>query len=375
MRKIKFILIIILISVIATGCWDMVEINQRLFPYTIGVDLNNKEGEKYIITITYPNINGIGKNPTQKERIHIISTESSSVFEGASQMYTRLQYPFYFKHLRVLVLGHEVARDEESVRQILDGLNRDFIINKKLRITTSEGKAMDLLLSIPSANRQEVIEGTLFSMLKDRKYTSRYSPQTLTGFIKDMDMINVTTMPRSAAHGDDIKVFGACLYKNYKFICHLGEIDNRSMEILKGKVKSDIIDSDFKGENISFSINGVKAKKSLVNQSENLKVRIDIEIEGVLQEYILMKNDSTDGREMLKEMEKAIGNTLQKEIENTLKILQKENKADAIGIGEYISKFHPKVWEQVSEDWDEVFSEMEIEVNINPKIRRKGLVK
>ena len=55
-------------------------------------------------------------------------------------------------------------------------------------------------------------------------------------------------------------------------------------------------------------------------------------------------------------------------------MLQKEYKADAIGVGEYISKFHPKVWKEVSEDWDEIFSQMDIEVALTVDVRRRGLV-
>jgi len=126
MKK-RFILVIVTISfILTTGCWGMIEINQRIFPYSIGVDLNDNEGEKYIITISYPNINAIGKNATQEDRIHIVSTVASSVFEGIEQLSTRLPYEVYFKHLKVVVFGQELAKDECAVREILDGMSRDY---------------------------------------------------------------------------------------------------------------------------------------------------------------------------------------------------------------------------------------------------------
>ncbi|WP_406242761.1 Ger(x)C family spore germination protein [Tissierella carlieri] len=374
MKKFKLILIIIILTFLTTGCWDMIEINQRLFPYSIGVDLNDGEGEKYIITISYPNINAIGKNATQQERVHVISTIAPSVFQGSSQLYTRLQYPFYFKHLRVLVLGHEVARDGDAIREILDGLNRDFVINKKIRLVMAEEKARDLLSAVPGAKRQEVIEGTLFSMLRRTRTTSRYTPQTLTGFIKNTDIGGVALMPRTAAHGEDIKVFGACIFKNYEFIGHLGELENRAISLIRGSVKSDIIDAKLGDAPISYSLTDASAKKKLVREGENLKVRIDVELEGALQEYILRDNPLIDSASTLKDMEKAIETKLKEEINKTLELLQKEYKADAIGVGEYISKFHPKVWKEVSKDWDEIFSQMDIEVALTVEIRRRGLV-
>ena len=183
--------ILILISIIAliftTGCWDMVEINQRLFLFH-RYRFKSGEGDPYIITISYPNIYSIGKNATQEDRVYVISTIATSLFQGANQLSTRLQYPFYLKHLRVVIFGEELSKDGHMVREILDGINRDYVINKKIRLLSAEGMARDVLMGALKAKRQQVIEGTLFSMLRNDKWTSRYTAQTLTDFIRDTDM-------------------------------------------------------------------------------------------------------------------------------------------------------------------------------------------
>lgn len=374
MKRLIILLMIIILAIVFSGCWDMVEINQRLFPYTIGVDFNPKEGEKYLITISYPNINAIGKNATQADRVHIISTTSSSVFEGSRQLLTRLPYSFYYKHLRVLIIGQELAKEEESIRQILDGLNRDFIINKKIRMVVAENKAQDILLSVPKAKRQEVIEGTIFSMLREDSGASRYTPQTLTEFIKNMDIGGVALMPRIEAYDEDIKVFGGAIFKNYALIGHIGELENISISLMKGELSRSLIDARFNGITISYAITGTQVKKKLEKKDGNIIIKLNIETEGTLQEHILQDKTSTNHIEQLKDMEKAINNYLEGQINKTLEILQKEYKADVIGIGEYIYKFHPKVWKEISSDWDEVFSTIDIEVVVDSKIRRKGLL-
>ena len=115
--------------------------------------------------------------------------------------------------------------------------------------------------------------------------------------------------------------------------------------------------------------------RKLIKDEKNLKLKIDIEAEGSLQEYIIKDKQEADEEEELKNMEKAIKKVMERDIDHTLEVLQKQHKADAIGIGEYISKFHPKVWKEVSKDWDEIFSEMEIEVNVTSRVRRRGLIK
>lgn len=374
MKKKTLIVIIIAISILTTGCWDMVEINERLFPYSIGVDLNDGDGERYIVSISYLNINAIGKNAIQEERVFIVSTTASSIFEATRQLSTILPYPFHLKHLRVLVLGEDLAKDGHLVRQIMDGLSRDYIINKKIQIAVGEGKAQEILQAVPRSARQEEIEGSLFSMLRGDKTTSRYTPKSLTDFIQTTDKSGIAIVPRAAVYEDDIKIFGGAIFRNYCLIGNLGEIENRSIALMRDKVKTELIDAPYKDTTLSYTITGQSTKKKLIKNDGKLSIKLDIETEGSLQEYIIMDDPPINSERIRKEMEDAIDIVLNKEIMDTLEILQKKYKADAIDIGEYISKFHPKVWKEVSENWDEVFSEMEIDAIVSSKIRRRGLV-
>ncbi|MDR7857580.1 Ger(x)C family spore germination protein [Tissierella sp.] len=373
MKKILLI-IIIAILILTTGCWDMVEINQRIFPYSIGVDLNHDEGEDYILTISYLNINAIGKNATQQERVFVVSIPATSIFEGTKKMSHIVQYPFYFKHIRALIIGEELANDSHRMREILDGLSRDYVINKKLLIATAEGKAEDVLKSVPKATKQEVIEGTVYTLLNNTGSSVRYRSKPLTDFIQGMDQ-GAVIVPRIKVENNDLKVFGGCIIKDYEVVGHIGEVENRGITFLVGEVKTGIIDAPYNDATLSYEITGQNMKRKLIKGEKNLKFKIDIETQGSLQEYIIRDKPEIDGEEKLKNMEKSIKEVMEKEINHTLEVLQKEHKADVIGVREYISKFHPKIWKEVSQDWDEVFSEMEIEVNVTPRLRRVGLIK
>lgn len=373
MKKIKFIIIIILISLLTTGCWDMIEINQRIFPYSIGVDKDGEAG-KFIVTISYPNINAIGKNANQEDRIFIVSTNADSVFEGAKELSTRLPYPFYFKHLRVLVFGEELAKDSKVVREILDGMARDFVINKKISLLVAEGRAEDLLKFKLKAKRQEVIEGALVSMLSKDKDIATYTNQTLSKFIKDTDLNNVALVPKAKHSEDDIKMYGGCIFKDYAYIGHLNEKQNRVVDIItKGEDKA-LLDIPFEDTTISFDLTGTKVEKKLIEEKGNIKMKFNIEMEGRLQEYTLQENSNGANQDFIEKIEDNIAKQFEKEVRDTVDVLQNKYKADALGIGEYIQKFHPRVWKKIGEDWDEIFPQMDIECNIDAKLRRRGLL-
>lgn len=375
MKKKILILTIIIMLLLTTGCWDMVEINQRIFPYSIAIDKNEGESDKYLVTISYLNINAIGKNATQEERVFTVSTEATSVFQAAKKLSTSIPYPFYYKHLRVILIGSELAKDGHEVRQIMDGMSRDFIINKKVQIVMGEDKAKDILNIVPKSHKQEKIEGTLFSMLKDSKTANRFSPKTLTDFIQSTDEGGVAMVPIMAVEKEEIKVFGGAIFKDYCFIGKIDEIENRSISFMRNKIKEELIDVPYDGSMISYAITGQDLKRKLIKEDKNLIMKLDIKVEGSLQEYIIKDNVKNDDVKVIREMENAINEKLKKEIDEVLYIIQKQYKADAIHVGEYISNFHPKIWKEVEKDWDEIFSEMEIRVTVDSKIRRRGLIK
>ncbi len=373
MKKKTLLLIMVTSIIFLTGCWDMVEINQRIFPYSIGVDINEGgDGGKYLVTISYPNINAIGKNASQKEQLYAISTTATSIFEGSRHLATRVQYPFYFKHLRVLVLGEDLAKDEVLVRQVMDGLNRDFAISKKVQMVVVEGKAKDLIET--KTKRQEVIEGRIFALLKNDKTSARFTSQTLTDFIKSTDANGVALVPKAVGKKDEAKISGGALFKKYKFIGYIGELENRAISMVKGKVRRELVETEHNGVTLSYSITDLRAGKKLITTEEGMKIRISIETEGTLQEYILEDRPTINTDEILNSMEKAVEKQLKKELEKTIEVLQQEYNADALGIAEYLSKFHPRVWKEVEKDWDAIFPNIDFEVSVDVKMRRRGLI-
>ncbi len=373
MKKISLLIIVLTVAVLITGCWDMIEINQRLFPYSVGVDKDG-DGARLKVTISYPNINAIGKNASQEDSIYIVSASADSVFEGARELSTRLPYPFYFKHLRVLVFGEELAGDGKLVKEILDGMARDFIINKKIRLVVAEGKAEDILMFKPNAKKQGVIEGALLSMLSKDKKIATYTPQTLTEFIQSTDLNNIALMPKAKTKEDEIKLFGGCIFKDYACIGDLDEKENRVVALVTGKENKALLMTEYEDIIISFMVSGAKIKKKLIWGEGNLKVNFNIEMEGKLQEYILEENTKKSDEDFIKGLEDAMSECFKNQVEETVEVLQKVYQADALQIGEYIQKFHPKVWKEIEEDWDEIFPTMDIECNVKVKLRRRGLL-
>lgn len=370
----KRILIILLFSLIfLSGCWDKVEIEQRIFVSDIGVDLYEKEKmNRFIVTYQYPNINAIGKNATEDKKSFVLSTPCSSIFQASRELSTKSPFPFYFKHVKVLILGEELLKEENLVREVIDELNRDTKINKKIQIIAAEGKAKDILNT--NISREHTVDGFIYSTVKDNKTSSRFTSQTLTGLISDLDFSGVTLIPRITIRDNRYNISGGCIMKNYKQVAWIDEKENRAISLLNNKVKNETIDTIYKGDLVSYTVTDTRANKK-VRIDDGIKADFSIQIEGYLQGYILDQDKTAFRNEVLKEMEEVMEREVKREVEKTINKLQKTHKADIIGIGEHLSKFQPRTWKKIKDNWEEIFPNIDINVTIDVKIRRTGLTK
>ena len=370
----KFFLILIILSLLfLTACWDMEEINRRAFVSSIGMDLNKTSGlDKYVVTYIYPNINAIGKSATEDKKKFIIVVPSSSMFQAGRSASVHQEFPFYYKHLKVLMIGEELAENEKLMRQLIDELNRDTKINKKIQILVAKGEAKEVLGSKSNVIHEDI--EAIYNILKDNRSASRFTPQTLTGMIKELDYNNVALVPSVESKGKKVSISGGAIIKDYKLIGRLNTIENRSVAFLKNVVKTELVEVEYKERLLSYNITNSKCHKSIKIDGD-VNVDISLNIEGYLQGYTVRDDINVYDSKVLEEMEKVIEKQLEKEIKDVLELSQKKYNADLIGIGGHLSKYEPSAWDKIKGKWDEIYPEIRFNVSVNAKIRGTGLIK
>ena len=374
MKK-SLIIIIALMTIFLTGCWDVIEINERIFVTAVGIDWNedpNIENE-YLVTYVYPNIASIKKGESQKEAKFMKSTVAKTPFDGSRQLTTRLDKPLFFRHMKVIVIGEELLKKPDKIKEFFDGLGRDPRINRKVQIIVAQGKAKDVLST--KTEQEVVVGGYLNSMLRNKKVASRFSAQTFSDIMEDLQVSNVSMAPRAVPKKDEFKLSGSAIIKDYKLIGWLGEYENSLVAMVKGDFISEIVNVPYKDTIVSYIISNAICKKNVHVDNENINVDINIFTEGYLQEYKYESETNAFDEEFLKIVEKNVKNKVEKDLEKVIGDLQNKYRADILCIGEHISKFEPGLWEEVEGNWEEVFSNLNINVNVDAKIRRTGLTK
>ncbi|MCG4583237.1 Ger(x)C family spore germination protein [Anaerosalibacter bizertensis] len=372
----KYLIIIIaLMAIFLTGCWDVIEINERIFVTAVGIDLNedpNIENE-YLVTYVYPNIASIKDGGSQKENKFVKSTVVETPFEGSRELTTRLDKPLFFRHMKVIVIGEELLKKPDKIKEFFDGLGRDPRINRKVQIIVAQGKAKDVLST--KTEQELVVGGYLNSMLKNKQLAARFSNRTFSDVMKDLQVSNVSMIPRAVPKKDEFKLSGSAIIKDYKLIGWLGETENSLVALAKGDVISEIVNVPYKDTVVSYVISNAICKKDVHTDNEDINVDINIFTEGYLQEYKYEGETNAFDQEFLKTVEKRVKYKIEKDLEKIIGDIQNKYNADILCIGEHISKFEPDLWKEIEEDWDEIFPTLNINVHADVKIRRTGLTK
>ncbi|GEM_PF-558406 len=387
-RKAIFLL---LISFLLTGCWDKVEIEDRAHISAVGIDKYSSSAEedkvadidgetkdakeakdternKYTFTFSFP-------NETKKEVTDIIiATVGDALYSVSRIMADRTNKELFLGHLRTVIIGVDVAKDSRSFREILDGIENNELLSRRVVLAMTDDSAGDIIKVKPTM--QPRVGQFIAELFRRRDRTPRAPSGSVGDILKDLHETGNALIPRITAGKTDVKVAGAGIISDYQFKGWLGEVETALLMLLKGETR--ILGGtrvSYKGHSIPIDMRPKKPKMSLIDDESNIKILIEIEAEAdVKQTYFESKEDMLKA-EVIKEVEELANREIKKRTEETIYKIQKEFGVDVIGVDRFLRQRHYSLWKSVEKDWKDIFPNIDIEVKMDVKIRRIGLVR
>ncbi|MDQ0897271.1 MULTISPECIES: Ger(x)C family spore germination protein [unclassified Paenibacillus] len=376
---------LILFSAVLSGCWDRHELNDLAITVGVGID---KSGKDYLVTaqIVIPSEVAAKKGSGYSTSITTISATGVSTLEAVRKLTTLSPRKIFASHLRILVIGEELAR--EGISKVMDGLARDhevrsdfFIIVARDTTAASILKILTPIERIPANKMFKTLESSerawapTISVELDRFISNLATPtknSVLTGIRiqgdkqKGMSESNLSkTTPPSY-----LEYSGIALFKKDKLVDWLNEEESKGFNYIMGNVKSTMGHLNCpQGETLSIEVNrtNTKVKGQIVNGNPEINISLFVEenISEVQCQIDLLDPNTIHELEQITE-------TKLKQIMTSAIKKAKQNKADIFGFGEAIEDVSPKTWLKVKSDWENEFSKLKVNIDTDVHIRGLG---
>ncbi|PIC87437.1 spore gernimation protein GerC [Sporosarcina sp. P20a] len=383
----KCIFLLLILTLLLSGCWDKRELNELGITMALGID---KIENEYVVSaqVVVPSEVSM-RASTGRSAVTLFQATGDSVYEAFRKMTKISPRKMYPGHLQILVISEDLAK--EGVAESLELLSRDWELRSDFYVVVAKDITASEVLNVTTAI-ESIPANKMFNALK----VSEKNWAGTEGIILDELVTNLISDGKEAVL-TGIQVFGnketgsskqnvesitpstriqydhLAVFKGDQLVGWLNEEESRGYADITNAVKKTVtsISCPQKGE-IAIDIFQYNSKIKGAMKKGEPEVDIKIQAEGNIGEVLcsidIMKPETID------ELEKIYEKEVKGIITRTIETVQNEYKSDIFGFGEAIHRSNPKEWNQMKEHWDEHFSDLTVNVQIDMKIRRTGTV-
>lgn len=375
-KMILFILIIISIIYMG-GCWNYSEVNDKKIVAGAAIDYNKEtEMVELTIEIVKPMMAG---DKTEFHSEYFTST-GDNLFNAIRNMISKTGKKIFWSHAKVLILSEDVIEQKDKLLSIIDFIKRDAETRDDIMLLVSEEKTAKEILNT-EVRIHEITSFHLEDMLQNQKSISKYRDVPLWKFADELSTegisatlptVNVVTYNKKEIS----QIFGTAIFKGAKKIGWLNGIETKAFLFVIDELKGGVItieESQIKEKptKITFEIFDSKTKVKPIYEDKMLTMKIDIET----LVNIIELDESIDfmDEDNLNIIQKNGEDKIKKMVNNIIKKTQEEYKSDIFGFGAIISREKPELWKEIKSNWNNVFTELEIQIDVTLKIRGSSL--
>jgi len=381
----KHISVLLILSFVLAGCWDGRELNELAITLALGID---KVDDKFRVTaqVVVPSEVSM-KQSSGRSTVTLFQAEGETVYEAFRKMTIDTPRKIYPGHLRVLVIGEELAK--EGVGESLDLLSRDWEFRSDFFVVIAKEMSAGEILNV-TTTMESIPANKMYNTLK----TSEESWAGTKGVTLDEFLVNIVSDGKEAVL-TGIQVVGnqelgsskqnvetitpaariqydhLAVFKKDKLVGWLNESESRGFNDITNSVKSTVTSIACpQGGKASIEVIRFKSKmKGSVKKGEP-QVEINIQVEGNVG-AVECKIDLTE-KKAIDELEKVYEKEVEEIIQQTIETVQKQYKTDIFGFGEAIHRSNPETWKKSKDQWNEKFIDLIVDVKVDLELRRTG---
>ncbi|MGM0904883.1 MAG: Ger(x)C family spore germination protein [Bacillota bacterium] len=374
--KFKWIILMLLIlsTIIISGCWDSIELNEQATVLGTGIDLTEDKEYLYSAQIVIPSALGgsqQGGGGGGGKQFFVVTVTAPTFEEAIRKMQTKVSRRLNWGHRQSVYIGERLAK--HGIRDIFDVFTRD--PNSRIIGEVSVIKGYQALEALKMSVPLEYTPTIATLKKHEEKYTS-VKNILLDFFVVSASETKSPTLPTlTIKEGEeDLLTIGSAIFdKETKVIGFLNEEEtNDKLWILKDLTNQEIIVPipEEKGT-INLRLNKLKSKVKPMLVQDHVKFQITLSGNG----RVIESSASLDltKAETLEKVEQAAEDYTEKRVSQLIKKVQSEYGADIFGLGETFFRKNPSQWKKIKNDWETEFQQADVSVKVDLTIQQIGL--
>lgn len=391
MRKICILLLVVMNTVLLSGCWDRTEINDIAIVTAVGIDKTENGDISLSLLIPIPKMissggasgNGGGKD---KPSTLLVSESGKSVVDAFRKIQAKLPREVTYSHIRVIIIGEKLAQD--GVDEVLDFFSRYRQSNFRAHVLFTK-ENIDEVLEGNSGIEESVVElmreegqmGGLGVDLKDFiDMLNEEGKNPVAGQLVKMPLaVNQKQTEKSKPDKPYYSIKGAAVFHKDRLIGWIDDDEVRGVLLFRDEVKSGVgmltinIPEEKGGGKIGIRV--LKSKTILQPVMNEDVLTMGVFVDTKTEVFDNSSNlDLTDAKSIYY-IEKIAEKHIEKRMQLVLDKLQKQLQSDVIGFGKAVYQKYPQEWgEQYKENWHEEFSKINVELAAKIQVQRVGFV-
>lgn len=265
MRKMALILILIF-SLIQTGCWDAREIDELGFVLSIALDKTNN-GFKVTAQIASPenySKTGTGGSSQKSKPFWIISSTGKTIFEAIRSMASISSRRIFWSHIKVIVISDQLG--VKNTHEVFDFFSRNPELRLRTLVSVTPDEAGKIIQLVPVMEKDPATY--LERIIENENLTGKSYKIKLKDFLEDYLDPNVG--PVTSKLNIDIlksepvvKTSGAYVFKNGGLYNTLNEKETRGLLWIKNKMKGSIMVVNCPYDNMPVTLEIKNTKSSI----------------------------------------------------------------------------------------------------------------
>jgi len=375
--RVRLLLImLVLSSLILSGCWDRRELNGLALVMGVGIDTCTQDDDitltaQIIKTEAMPTPAGNGGAGGDEKEFWNVKRDGANIFSIIRGFTNEVSRKLYFSHNQIIVMGDELLKD--GGEKYLDFFIRDHEARLSVLVFAAEGKASDILDIEPEITKIPAFD--ISNLANMQTSTSQTVSIRLIDFVNTMaseskEPVLPILKIKNSDVGEIVEISGTAIFKDNKKVAELDEIETRGFKWAVNKIDGGVLSVDAESGTIIIEIKSSKTKvvpKIKADGAITMEIKVDLEGNiGCVQDDV-----DLESLEMIEKIEKDTEDFIKREIEHTFDITKRYG-TDIYGFGELVEKYKHKQWTDYKDDWVKHFKEIELDIKVEVSILESG---